>query len=236
MLTGNTGDFVVTAQCSAKRSGLLARWWCGYCLVLSLAGAPLAATAAETVRICYNYGCLAEAQATFAPAQLQAVRLLLAAAGEAADERQHLALAIGQLLAWAGEQTPIHADRGGNYADDGVFGRMDCIDHATTTTGLLRLIEEHGWLRFHRVVEPAWRLRFLVLEHHAAQIEEVAAAHGETRARYVVDSWFRDNGQPALVFPLTSWLAGAGEEDAVAGARGRLAGSATAAQGGPGSW
>ena len=69
------------------------------------------------------------------------MREQLRGAADAADERHQLALALGSLYRWAGEQLPIHADKGGDYADEGVDGRMDCIDHATTTTRLLRLIE-----------------------------------------------------------------------------------------------
>ena len=175
-----------------------------------------AAARAETVRICYNYGCLVEAEAEFDERQLARVRALLGSAQSAEDERERLAVAIGWLLGWAGRQTPIAADRGGNYADDGVRGRMDCIDHSTTTTRLLRLLEARGWLRFHRVLDPVLRVRFLFDAHYSAQIAELPEAAGDDAkavgaARHVVDSWFRDNGQPAVVLPLPRWLAGEGD-------------------------
>ena len=171
------------------------------------------AASGETVSVCYNYGCLAEAQAYFDEPQLARVRALLGSAQSAEDERVRLSVAIGWLLGWAGRQTPIAADRGGNIADDGVFGRMDCIDHSTTTTRLLRLLEGRGWLRFHRVLEPVLRVRFVFDAHYSAQIEELAPA-SEEAARHVVDSWFRDNGQAAVVLPLSRWLAGDGEDEA----------------------
>ncbi|WP_299070575.1 hypothetical protein [Accumulibacter sp.] len=184
-------------------------------LFLVLACLAVAARA-ETVRICYNYGCLAEAEAEFDEPQLARVRALLGTAASAEDERERLAVAIGWLLGWAGRQTPIAADRGGNYADDGVRGRMDCIDHSTTTTRLLRLLEARGWLRFHRVLDPVLRVRFLFDAHYSAQIEELPEVAGDeatadAAARHVVDSWFRDNGQPAVVLPLPRWLAGEGD-------------------------
>ena len=112
---------------------------------------------------------------TYSEEQLAQVRALLGTAQTAADERQKLSLATGRLLGWAGQQTPISADRGGNWADDGVYGRMDCIDHSTTTTRLLRLLETRGWLRFHRVLEPEYRVRYLFQVHYSAQIEEVVS-------------------------------------------------------------
>ncbi|WP_313954140.1 hypothetical protein [Accumulibacter sp.] len=190
--------------------------------------APVAA--AEAIKVCYNYGCQAQAEVIYSDEQLAQVRALLGSAQTAADERQKLSLVIGWLLGWAGQQTPISADRGGNWADDGVYGRMDCIDHSTTTTRLLRLLETRGWLRFHRVLEPEYRVRYLFQVHYSAQIEEVVPAgqaSGELAepARYVVDTWFRDNGRPAVVMTLQRWLAGddengEGKEEAAAAAAG----------------
>lgn len=204
-------------------------------LTLLLAAAPVWAD--ESVSVCYNYGCSAEQEVIFSELQLARVRGMLAAAVSAEGERQVLALAVGQLYAWAGEQSPIWRDRGGNYADEGVQGAMDCIDHSTTTTRLLRLLEYRGWLRFHRVVEPARRTRFVIFEHVSAVIEEIPprwlpkavpvgaqalpvdappspgwdAAEGKAAPRrFVVDSWFVDNGQPAVVLPLKQWKKGGG--------------------------
>lgn len=179
--------------------------WFALCLLL-LGGA---ARAGGSVAVCYNYGCQAQGEVRYSAAQLQGVGDLLGGARDALQERALLGLAVGWLLGWAGEQTPIAADRGGNYADAGRYGRMDCIDHATTTTRLLRLIEREGGLRFHRVLDPVRRSRLLIFEHHAAQIEENGPAGG---GRYVVDSWFFDNGQPAAILPLDNWLAGDGPD------------------------
>jgi hypothetical protein len=105
---------------------------------------------------------------------------------------RRLSLAIGWLLGWAGEQTPIAADRGGNFADDGVYGRMDCIDHSTTTTRLLRLLESRRWLQFHRVLEPVRRVLYLFEFHYSAQIEELEACWRQNllrlRSRRVMSS------------------------------------------------
>lgn len=188
-------------------------------LVFFWAVGAVGSVAAETVNVCYNYGCVAEAQAFFDGEQMALVGAFLRGAQDAEDERGRLSLAIGWMLGWAGQQTPIAADRGGNYADDGALGRMDCIDHSTTTTRLLRLLEARGWLYFHRVLEPAQRVRYLVQMHYSAQIEERLDAFGEgdrsgEPARFVVDSWFRDNGQPAVVLALPEWLdGGGGDED-----------------------
>lgn len=169
----------------------------------------LTAAADERVSICYNYGCYAQAEIVYSDRQLTEIAFLLDSAKDAARERAALGAAIGRLLGWAGEQSPIKADRGGNYADEGVNGKMDCIDHSTTTTRLLQLIERRGGLHYHRVLDRVLRRRFVIFEHYSAQIEEVAPAKaGVAAARYAVDSWFFDNGQPAVVMPLSRWLDG----------------------------
>ncbi len=177
--------------------------------VLLLAWASLAAADA-TVPICYGYGCNVQAQIRFSDSQLREVGQQLAVAVDPAEERKMLAAVIGRLYAWAGEQSDIRNDRGGNYADGHAPGKMDCIDHSTSTTRLLRLLETRGSLRWHRVLEPDARNWVLVIPvHYSAVIEEKAAGDG---ARFVVDSWFVDNGQAAVILPLGEWKGGAGPD------------------------
>lgn len=198
--------------------------WLG-CLLL-FACASASALADESISVCYNYGCLVQAEVVYSDTELRRVGDLLSRAQNAMHERALLGMAIGWMLAWAGERSPIAADRGGNYADEGVEGRMDCIDHATTTTRLLQLFERRGWLRFHRILEPVRRTRVWVFQHFSAQIEEKYSAtlwetsrkahpkhsNDPTFGRYAVDSWFVDNGQPAVVLPVARWLASDGSD------------------------
>ena len=188
-------------------------------VVLLLLVADVYADAA--VDVCYNYGCAAQTSVTFSTERLLEVAALLSRANSPTAERALLGQALGPLYAWAGEQSPIASDRHGNYADDGVEGRMDCIDHSLTTTRMLELLADRGLLRWHRVVERERRVRGLVFQHFSAVIEEVpgpsaagsvsdpSAADGAAR-RFAVDSWFVDNGQPAVILPLAAWLDGEG--------------------------
>ena len=187
------------------------------------------------VSVCYNYGCATQAIVNLSAQQLQQVDQLLASAEDAGHERQLLAQVIGRLYAWAGAQTPIHADRAGNYADAGVSGEMDCIDHSTTTTRFLRMLEQRGALHFHHVI--AVTRRGWIFQHFTATVEErqsmtdVATAAALTRTstptsaqpptqlltqsstqpstqlrRFAVDSWYVDSGKPAIVLPLDQWF------------------------------
>lgn len=183
-----------------------------------------------TLKVCFNYGCLAEAEVTFSAEQLAEVATLLRA-DTAAEERARLGEAIGRLYAFAGAKSPIAADKGGNLADDAVYGRMDCIDHSLTTTRFLTLLEARGMLRYHTVGERVLRSRFLLFQHYAAQIVERSMSLEAPRAqagavvsdvegaeampvaaRFAVDSWFYDNGLPAAILPLADWNAGEGPD------------------------
>lgn len=173
-----------------------------------------AAHAQATLPICYGYGCVAQAQIHYSPQQLQEISSVMSAAVDAESERNLLAQAIGRLYRWAGEQSDIHNDRGGNFADGHVSGKMDCIDHSQSTTRLLRLLAERGDLRWHRVLPREGRYFLgLVINHWSAVIEENAVATEVGSApRFVVDSWFVNNGEPAVILPLDEWKKGAGPD------------------------
>jgi len=178
-----------------------------FAILLALSGAV---AADETVAICHGYGCLAQADIRYTEGQLGEVRRMLNAAVDAENERKMLSEALGRLYAWAGEQSDIHNDRGGNFDDGHVSGKMDCLDHSTSTTRLLRLIEARGYLRWHRVQEPVARaVATVFFVHWSAVIAE--KTDGEV-PHFAVDSWFVDNGQPAVILPLGEWKKGAGPD------------------------
>lgn len=159
---------------------------------------------ADEISICYNYGCARSAEVKLRGPELSRINMLFAWIDGAEGERQAISLAIGLFQFFAGQQTPTFRDRGYNIPDEGVDGRMDCIDHAHNTSAYLRLMEEHGWLRFHRILEPVKRAPLIFNEHWSARIAEK-----ESGTEFVVDSWFFDNGHPAAIFTLEEWMKGA---------------------------
>lgn len=170
------------------------------------------AVADESVRICYGYGCLVETDVVITEQRLHTVAFMLNVAVNAENEREILSSVMGRLYGWAGEQSPIHNDRGGNYADEGVSGAMDCIDHSTTSTRFLDLLERRGMLRWHRVLSADVRRTFYVFLHYSAVIEEKSVVPDSEPRRFAVDSWFVDNGKPAVILPLEEWKNGAGPD------------------------
>ena len=156
------------------------------------------------VQMCFDYACAHQAPAQFDAVLINPIAASMAQARDAADERRLIADAVAQLYLAASRQTPIWRDRGGNRNDNtDLAGAMDCLDHAANTTAFLQLMQRAGMLRFHRVGEPARRVRYFVAEHWSARIID-SASDGE----FVVDSWFFDLGAPAVVMPLAAWRAG----------------------------
>ena len=177
-------------------------------LVLLCAWSAGQALADEQAVVCFNYGCMERQVVRFDEPRLAELGQRLGLADTPVAERAILAQVVGQMYRWAGEQSPIHADRPGDFLDDAVHGMMDCIDHAETTTGFLHVLEGRGLLHFH-VVEPIRRrVRWLVSQHFSAVIREVAdELPGQ---QFVVDTWFGEHGDPAVVLPLEDWLDGEG--------------------------
>jgi len=203
---------------------------------------------ATQVEVCFNYGCQAHATVEFSEAQIDEAAAGLATAHSAREERQRLAEAVGRLYRVAGTQSPIVADRAGNFADQGVNGKMDCIDHSTTTMRLLEVLQAHGLMHYHRVAPKARRTTLVLFQHFSAVVEEIGGAPQavtdapaqvpdhvpilmalcdcappkaqvlpvvpSTMARpgekFVIDSWFVEQGEPAVVLPLADWLDGDG--------------------------
>ena len=175
------------------------RFW----LILAIGLFSLSASADE-VSICYNYDCAVTARVDFLAIELGAIRKLLIGSKDAAGERQAISQVIGLFETAAGKQTPTWADKGRNVNDDGVDGRMDCIDESRNATTYLRLLESKGWLKYHQVLDLVIRAPLLVNDHWAARIMEK-----QSGLEFAVDSWFLDNGQPAFIAPLEAWRHGA---------------------------
>jgi hypothetical protein len=170
--------------------------------LLAVLFAATATSAAEEVKVCFNYGCSSQAMARFEPQVMGEVKRLFVGVASPEAERAAVARAMGTLYLHAALQTPTWRDRGGNLDDEEAEGRMDCIDHSLNTTAYLALLERSGWLRFHAVSERVQRGRMFTV-HWGAQLSEPGGA------RWIVDTWFLDPGADATIYPLDQWLAGA---------------------------
>ncbi len=164
----------------------------------------------NVVEVCRGYGCLAQDPVVFSSSDLVLLGKKLSLATSASEERVAISIVVGNMYQLAGRQSLIRFDRAGNYFDDHPAGKMDCIDHSQTTTRFLKLLELGGYLRWHRVLDPVRRTSFYMFDHFSAAVE--AKGPGEEPKRFVIDSWFVEQGEPALVFPLQEWMQGAGPD------------------------
>lgn len=161
-----------------------------------------AATSIESIPVCYNFGCKTKELVAITQQEWAEVSGWFdPPAATAADERQQIRQAIGWMEVVVGNHTPTHRDTGLDLQLGGEFpGQLDCIDESLNTTTYLRLFEYHGLLRHHRVRERAYR-RAIFDQHWAGQIEEK-----DSGARFVVDSWFHDNGILPYVQTMDEWM------------------------------
>jgi hypothetical protein len=158
----------------------------------------------ERFSVCYDFGCRSIAYVSFTAEEWAEIRVRFdAPAADAAAERERIREAIALFERITGERVGTKNDKGGTFGAAGEF-QMDCVDETTNTTYYLRMLERQGLLRWHEVGEPAMRGWFLFgWPHMAATIVERRGA-----ARWVVDSWFLDNGLPPFILPYELWRGG----------------------------
>ena len=166
----------------------------------------------SAVPVCFHHGCATVRQVRIDDADWERViSHLLPAASDATGEREQIRRAIAELEQVTGVLAGTAGDRGGDLSGLGTLDpQMDCIDESSNTTTYLTLLEQHGLLRWHSVERRAHRgyLFFGGWPHYTAVIRDRG-----TDRRWVVDSWFRDNGQPPEVVELELWKAGWDPED-----------------------
>lgn len=154
--------------------------------------------------ICFNHGCQDKADVSLTPGQWQEIRRLFSPeSASPREERERIAQAVGKLESLAGRLTGIDNDLGGSLSGLWKRNQMDCIDESTNSHNYLLMLEHDGLLKFHVPADNARRFRPYFYQHYSAVIEETA-----TQEKYVVDSWFQDNGHPAVILPLSVWKRG----------------------------
>ena len=154
----------------------------------------------SAIPVCYNFSCNTKEVVAITDAEWQEVANWFGTPAETPEqERVQIRKAAGWLEVVIGRHTPIHADLGQDRWIDSRHGQMDCIDEEKNMTAFLHLFQNEGLLKFHRVVEPAYR-RTAWDQHWAGQIEEI-----ESGERWVVDSWFQDYGFNPYIQKSDQW-------------------------------
>jgi hypothetical protein len=155
--------------------------------------------------VCHGNSCRLRTDVSLSAAEwAQVAALFDPAPADALAERRRIARAIGLLETFAGRQADTLEDTPGMGVHWNPDGQLDCIDEATNSTTYLRMMAADGLIRFHDTGLPA--NRFVITAwgpSNTATITETA-----TGKSYAVESYFRNNGEPAYVMPLEVWRAG----------------------------
>lgn len=159
------------------------------------------------VPVCFHHGCESVVRVEIADANWQQVtHHLEQTAADASAEREQIRLAIAEMERVTGQLAGTSGDRGGDLRAFGTLEpQMDCIDESANTTTYLTLFEQAGLLKWHQV-EPRASRGYLFIggwPHYTALIREKRSGN-----LWVVDSWFRDNGEPPDVVDLKTWKDG----------------------------
>ncbi len=158
----------------------------------------------DTVRVCFDFACKSQNEVTLSLADWRRVSNLFLLSGNAKEERARIKDAIALMESLVGQYAPTHRDVGMNWAHEdeslnAISGQMDCIDESINTTTYLREIEKAGFLEYHRVLDRVYR-KSLLYQHWAAQVEDIASGQ-----KYVIDSWFKDNGEHPVLVKSERW-------------------------------
>ena len=177
--------------------------------VLLITLLPYSAPRAETpaagidhIPVCMNLSCRDKQIISISREEWDSIaNWLRQPVSDAEGERLNIKKAIGWMEVIVGRHTPTHRDVGGDLADlDVEFpGQLDCIDESLNTTTYLTLFEQNDLLKYHKVVDRAYR-RAILDQHWAGQIEVL-----DSGERWVIDSWFQNNGYLPYVQKNEEW-------------------------------
>ena len=149
---------------------------------------------------CYDFGCKTTQELHYSAANWDEIRALFTPAiVDSATEKQAIRRAVATMERISGELSGTFRDKGGNYPGYDIIRQMDCVDESTNTFQYLSALEELKLLKWHRV-DPKQRRIVWFLTHWSATITDI-----ESGEKFVVDSWYRDNGELPYIQPLADW-------------------------------
>lgn len=156
-------------------------------------------------KICYAYSCQQSVQVQLSAEQWERIRRIFEPRPlDGTTERTRIALAIGELESMVGPLTGTEGDIGGSFQGAFRNHQMDCEDEAINTLVYLTMMEQDGLIAYHDIYRPTGRGFVVMGWPHTATV----LVDKETKEKFILDSWFGDNGHPAYVVPLKEWKLG----------------------------
>ena len=157
-------------------------------------------------QVCHDMGCEGLTEVSLEAADWHRLRQLFSPQAQSASaEREQIRRAVALFERITGPLAKTHNDVSRNAAGPSLADRqLDCVAETVNTTTYLLLFQQQGWLRWHQVGFPQHRGLFSLLgPHNTAVIVEEASGQ-----RYVVDTWFHNNGALPETVPSQLWAAG----------------------------
>ncbi len=183
------------------------------CLLTACAtGIPLekyeiARATPQAFNLCHGYSCTYKTPTGFTDAEWNNIRYIFTqnAAANDTEERARIAAAIARMEQYSGAKTGTDEDAGEAVSLKTSTLQMDCIDETVNTTQYLTFIQEAGLLKFHEVAQPTHRGYFIDgrWPHNSAVIRDL-----NSKTLYVVDAFYRKNGEEPYILPRDVWLDG----------------------------
>ncbi len=157
--------------------------------------------------LCHGYSCTYKTPTGFTDAEWADIRSVFTrnAAANDEDERAKIAKAIALMESYSGAKTGTDEDAGEAVSLKTSTLQMDCIDETVNTTQYLTFIQNAGLLKYHEVAEPTHRGYFIDgrWPHNSAVIRNL-----NSKSLYVVDAFYRKNGEEPYIVPRDLWLGG----------------------------
>jgi hypothetical protein len=153
--------------------------------------------------VCTDFHCETKSMVSLSDAQWGQLQTVFQTESTPAFERENIRKAIAMFEKIVGYKTGTWHDLGMNYQESGQPGELDCISESINTTTYLGLLQSEGLLRWHEIEKRQQRRLWIFGVHWAAVIRDKSNG-----ARYAVDSWRLDNGEPPYVQRLELWLSG----------------------------
>lgn len=161
----------------------------------------------EAFMLCHGYSCTHKSPAGFTDSEWKNIQGIFrkTPAKTAEAERSKIGQAIAMMERYSGARTGTDDDDAEAVGIKRNNMQLDCIDETVNTTMYVGFLQKAGALKFHEVAEPTHR-GYLIdgkWPHNTAVIRETAS--GEL---FVVDSFYRKNGEEPYIMPRALWLAG----------------------------
>lgn len=161
----------------------------------------------QSFMLCHGYSCTHKTKAGFSDQEWSKIAAVFknAPARDSAAERNKLGKAIALMEQYSGAKTGTDDDDGAAVGIKRNGKQLDCIDETVNTTMYVGFLQKAGLLKFHETTDPTHR-GYLIdgkWPHNTAVIREK-----NNNALWVVDSFYRKNGEEPYIVPRADWLAG----------------------------